>query len=261
MQLKPDDVRDYKVRKAADKGAGDAPPPSDQDAIIAAILRNVSPNYFRMRLALTVLGFALPVALLLVSGVRFDYSISTYYHCHSVARNILVGVLWTTGAFLLLYQGVSRTEDRFLNIAGIAAILTSLFPTSNASWCTAPVPAPIWIGQTHIVASIIFFACLAVVCVFLSRRTLSLIEDATVRRRFWLRYYAYGAMMILVPVAIGLLTLVFKISAHKYPIVWALEVTVIYVFAAFWWTKSSEFRAIATQLELAVPRGALKSAF
>lgn len=257
MDLRPEDVRDYETRG----GRTDSSVPPEHQAMIEAILRNVSPNYFRMRLALTVLGFALPVLLLLVSGVRFDYSISTYYHCHSVARNILVGVLWTTGAFLLLYQGISRTEDRFLNIAGIAAILTSLFPTSNASWCTAPVPAPIWIGQTHIVASIIFFACLAVVCVFLSRKTLSLITDAKVRRSFWVRYYVFGSAMILAPVAIALLTMVFKLDANKYPIVWALEVSVIYVFAMFWWTKSSEFRVIAAQLALPVPKGVVKSAY
>lgn len=250
MIIGPDDVRD-RLTRLANKDLG---PQSEKDKIIDAILRNVSPNYFRMRKALVVAGFALPVVLFLVATFKLDFSISTYYHFGDITRNILVGVLWAVGAFLFLYQGCSRIEDILLNVAGVAAVVTSLYPTGNQSWHRPVPPVPQGIADVHFWASTVFFICLAVVCIFLSGKSVPLIANEQERRRFRTRYYVFGAAMLIIPSVIAFGAMMEWGNNNRIPFVWALEVAVIYVFALYWLTKSGEFTIIAAQLQLPAPK-------
>ncbi|NDV01648.1 hypothetical protein [Pseudoroseicyclus tamaricis] len=80
------------------------------------------------------------IALFLAFGVALidglnDYtcrriSISHYYY-EPLAGGFFVAALAFTGAFLLRYRGETRLDGALASVAGVAAILVALFPTTN----------------------------------------------------------------------------------------------------------------------------------
>ncbi len=87
-------------------------------------------NYQLQRLLIGVFGLILPTFLLLRSCSDL-ISISHAYH--SLARDMLVAVLASTGALMLPYQG-AKGEDRLefwtAKVCGVCSIIVALFPAS-----------------------------------------------------------------------------------------------------------------------------------
>ena len=54
-------------------------------------------------------------------------SLSGFYYTHM--RNLFVGAMCAVGVFFAAYRGHDRWDDRFTNLAGLAAIFIALFPT------------------------------------------------------------------------------------------------------------------------------------
>jgi hypothetical protein len=91
---------------------------------------HVNATYVTLRYGISLLGFLLPIVLLVggwAVGVSWQESISHYYH--TTLRDVFVGSLCGIGAFLYLYKGFSREENIALNISGIALVCVGLFPT------------------------------------------------------------------------------------------------------------------------------------
>lgn len=150
---------------------------------------------------------ALPMLLVLIEGYECHYSISYFYHVSLLCRDILVGEICATGAFLFLFSGLSTLENLLLNIAGLAAVSIAINPMS-AQQCpddalsassTLGAHAPAWV---HGVSATIFFTCIGIVAIFLSRRRLGSIMWMPKRRRFQVAYTAAGMAMILMPAAV-----------------------------------------------------------
>lgn len=96
-------------------------------------------NFYRIRQILGILGFCLPILLLLggLMGIgRAEPSISDYYH--TVMRDFYVGIMFAIGIFLICYTGHRRGDhDRFSDdivttIAGVAALIVAIFPNGGA---------------------------------------------------------------------------------------------------------------------------------
>jgi hypothetical protein len=90
-------------------------------------------------------------------------SLSAYYY--TSAGNIFVGALVAFGVFLVTYR-YGRWENRVSDGAGVCALLVGLCPTTP----DAPTPAQHAVGIVHLVAAILFFAGMAVFCLFLFPR-------------------------------------------------------------------------------------------
>jgi hypothetical protein len=127
-------------------------------------------SYVFMRLAIAVLGLALPVLLVFVEPILFDGrpwprgSLSSYYY--SGMRELFVGMLCAIGVFLIIYKAAERTrESRASTYAGIAVVVVALFPTGKPG---AAVPAtPLqdrlgeeWVERIHFCAAALFIALL-----------------------------------------------------------------------------------------------------
>ncbi|HUQ18194.1 MAG TPA: DUF998 domain-containing protein [Gemmatimonadaceae bacterium] len=127
------------------------------------------------------LGAALP--LLLIIFVRFrpnaaadqwsGDSISAYYWTGAVS--LFVGLLAALSLFLLTYRGYNNEDgiyDRAAAIiAGIAAAVIAIFPTSPPNGIRS---LPWWhesISMTHRVAAIILFSMFAIFSLWLFRKT------------------------------------------------------------------------------------------
>ncbi len=243
--MQPTDVR---ADLAATARPGPIPPPPDAHDR-PALLAGISASYFRLRRGLAIVAFALPIVLALGARGTLQGSISAYYHYAAAAcdpgpcpagggtmRDVFVGGLWMIGSFLIFYRGYSVAEDRALNLAGLAAVVIAISPMD---W---PPGAPATFhGEAHGTSAVLFFLSIAYVAIFRARDTSDLLAEPA-RRRFLATYRTLGALMVLLPLGAVALHLLLH-EAHS-RVTLAVEVSGIYVFAAFWLVKSREIAAI-----------------
>jgi hypothetical protein len=139
------------------------------------------------------LGLALPILLVQAERLRQNAlsdnwsgtSISAYYWTGAVS--LFVGLLAALSLFLLTYRGYANESYKYDRgaaiIAGIAAALVALFPTSPPSGI-APLPWwRDWISTTHMVAAIVLFSMFAVFSLWLFRKTAPGEQPAADKRR------------------------------------------------------------------------------
>lgn len=134
----------------------------------------------RHRQVIGYLGLALPI--LLVQAVRLrpnaasdqwsGTSISAYYW--TGADSLFVGLLAALSLFLLTYRGYANAANRYDRgaaiIAGVAAALVAMFPTTPPSGISLPWWAE-WVDTTHKVAAVTLFSMFAVFSLWLFRKT------------------------------------------------------------------------------------------
>jgi hypothetical protein len=147
------------------------------------------------------------------------------------------------GALLYLYKGFSRREDVALNLAGALAVAIAVFPMAWDCKPNCPVVTP------HGVCAVSFFLSIAFVCEFCSGDTLPLIKDPATRARFQRIYRALAIALVVSPVA----AFVFNALSFQTSLIFFIEAFGIYVFAAYWFTKSRELAL--TQAERRTMRG------
>lgn len=211
------------------------------------VLANITSSYFFLRRGLAFLAIAFPFALWALAGIH--NSLSAYYHCSrggcgdgaGAARDVLVGVLWATGTFLIFYRGYTRKEDWALNLAGIAAAGVALFPSDFAR-----IEGRSLIGKIHFTSGLVFFLAIAFVCLFCSGDTLKKLKDAAKVRWFKRRYAVLGTAMIAVPIGVFALHYLLERPGRGYTVL-GVELAGLFVFAAFWLVKSKEIALIERQ--------------
>jgi hypothetical protein len=200
-------------------------------------LRNhMMSTYKHLRKGMAAIALALPPILWGIGYFWFSLplqgSMSAYYH--SSMRDVFVGALWAVGVFLFLYKGYSKWENFLLNIAGGSAIGVALFPME---WgCGAECK----LITLHGTLAAIFFASIALVCIFRATDTLCLIEDVDVRQRYLYRYRTFGVLMIMLPVIVYILVMNLPFPEAQNPAIFFFEAFGIWVFGIYWWVKSRE---------------------
>ena len=201
-------------------------------------LTHIRRTYFTLRLSMGVSALAFPVVLSLggwiVADLAYQPSLSDYYYTRM--GDVFVGMLIAIGASLTVYAGYSRQEDWVLNLAGVLAVTVALVPPLRESALGAQplLTSSFWHGA----AALAFFAAIGWVCIFRARDTLELIPNETVVRRYRQLYSLIGALMIAAPV--GALVLSAVLDAGRM-VFWA-EAFAVWVFAAYWLTKTYELR-------------------
>lgn len=128
-------------------------------------------SYLRMRIAIGVLGIAVPLLLvfgepLLFNGQPFlRGSLSAYYY--SGMREVFVGSLCAVGVFLIFYKLARVTQESvYSTIAGAAVIVVALFPTGRPGAGIPATPLQDRLGADtvewiHFIASVVFIVFLA----------------------------------------------------------------------------------------------------
>jgi hypothetical protein len=121
-------------------------------------------SYRFLRWAIGGIGMALPPVLIVgnaLAGGPVLSSISGYYY--SDMRDVFVGSMCAIGVFLLSYHGYTRGDDIVGTIAGAAAIVLAVFPTTPAGHFDGRDQI---IGAVHASSAGTFFALLAVFCLY-----------------------------------------------------------------------------------------------
>jgi hypothetical protein len=179
-----------------------------------------------------LVALLLPILLWITGG--YQVSISAFYHAGDLPRNVLTGGLCAIGVFLILFRGLSNLENWLLTIGGFAAIVVAMSP--GLAKC-APAITP------HLVAAIIFFVCLAIVAVFLSKKRIENIVYAHWRRRFTLAYNAAGAAMIGMPAVAAIFYFMAPDRCTTHALFW-IESFGIWAFSFYWFVKTLEYRLL-----------------
>jgi hypothetical protein len=227
----------------------------------APFVSQITETYHYMRIGMGVLAVAFPLLLWLggkwLMGIPMQTSLSAYYHAD--IRDLFVGVLSAIGFTLFLYKGFSRSEDWALNAAGVLAIGIAFFPMAPDNplrcrqvcidaACLATSARfdrtfdPLIASGLHGWFAVAFFVAIAFVCICCASRTLHLIPDRRVRRAYHWTYRLLGALMILLPAAVALLTKLDPASANDctdFTVV-RVEIAGVWVFAAYWLVKTRE---------------------
>lgn len=134
-------------------------------------------TFHRIRKAIGVLGFGLPIVLLILPLFPFfdtstQHSISHYYYTN--LRELFTGTLCATGLFLIRYQGHEnskfwKNDSLLTNIAGIAAFGVAFLPTSPDYCCqkiyTLFPSCHVIIGYIHYFFAASFFLVLSIVSI------------------------------------------------------------------------------------------------
>lgn len=209
----------------------------------------VSTSYVILRNGIGVIGFALPIVMIVGGGLdHIQGSLSAYYHYSptrpgqyggGTMRDLFVAMLCAIGAFLLFYRGHSLHEDVALNIAGIAAVLVALFPMD---WPAEPSAVMSKEAQVHLTSATIFFIAIAYVCVFRARDTLCILADQGRRKAFERIYLVMGLLMLATPATVALIQYMSSAEGPGYKTL-VVESAGVFVFAAFWLVKSYEIRS------------------
>ncbi|HSE18796.1 MAG TPA: hypothetical protein VLB46_17190 [Pyrinomonadaceae bacterium] len=224
-------------------------------------------TYQTLRVVLVVIALVFPwllwIGAFYVSRQRVELqsSISAYYHANEmtrkelaerasaasegrtrenvlidsgrgVMRNWFVGVLFAISALLAVYKGFRPAEDLALNLAAVFATLVAIFPNR---WVDDPKPP----FPFHGTFAILFFLCIAYVCIVCAPATLSLVKDAGRRAHYRRFYKTIGWTMVASPVLASVLTQVFNLKASY---IFFAEAFGVYAFAAYWLVKTIEIR-------------------
>lgn len=230
----------------------------------------ITDTYQFMRIGMGVLALVFPFAMVLVGWGLMRIapltSLSAYYH--SNMRDVFVGVLCAIGFCLFLYKGFSQREDFALNLAGALAVGIASFPMSpdivlacqrlcEDGACLAEsvrfdrtfdvllgLHGQVlgWHLSVHGTCAVLFFVSIAYVCIFCAKRTLHLIPDQTVRRRYLRTYQGFGVAMVAAPLCVALVLRLApgsRTDCGNFTVI-GIEAAGVIVFALYWLTKTYE---------------------
>lgn len=208
---------------------------------------SIAKNFYRVRQALGLLGFFLPIFLIfggvLILG-RVEPSLSDYYH--TALRDVFVGILAAISIFLMCYTGHPRGEgekvsdDWVTTLTGIAALGVAIFPNGPGHDGGLSL-VHLLVGQSfasglHYISAVVFLASAGYVSFFRFARTAK-----PFRRRI---YRACGRVIWGVTVIV-IITSWFKVKGPAAPqtfvrewylVLW-FEVLGIWAFSIAWLVK------------------------
>jgi hypothetical protein len=192
-------------------------------------------SYLTLRKAVGFLGILLPFMLAvgdrLIFGGGLQQSVSDYYY--TGMRGVLVGGLCVIGAFLLAYHGYNGWDRLFTGAAGIGAIGVALFPTRPAHPSFRATVA----GYLHFASGTVLFVSLAVIALWLFRKTAAGQPRSRVKRIRDIIYLVCGIAMIAALALAGLASLPFAAGLSPlHPVFW-MEATATAAFGVAWLVK------------------------
>jgi magnesium-transporting ATPase (P-type) len=195
-------------------------------------------SYLTLRVLIGATGILLPLLVVLGKFIseqsgQLEFSISDYYDNGS-AGDLLVGVLFVLGFFLLSYKGPERIDNRAADVGCVAALGLALFPTTYCSDC--------WVHIMHFVFALLLFSVFIFFSVYLFRKT-NPDKTITTEKKYRNRVYlTCGIIMIVCIVAIAVSLLVLDASvSEKYKLVYWFESIALVSFGISWITKSESF--------------------
>ena len=94
-------------------------------------------SYYALRILIGATGMLLPFLLIIGNLIanqtlKIEFSVSDYYD-NGTAGDILVGVLFVLGFFLMTYKGFDKLDSRTANFGCVFALGVALCPTTSSN--------------------------------------------------------------------------------------------------------------------------------
>jgi hypothetical protein len=206
-------------------------------------------SYLTLRKAVGLLGFTLPIVLVVGSAIIGDCeevqsSISAYYH--TTMRNIFVGILCAIALFLFTYNGYDKRDKIAAQVGSVCALGVAFFPTSvliPLPTCNIlPIVISSFIGTLHLAFATLFFLNLAYFSLFLFTESKGEMTPEKIKRN--LIYRICGIVMAVCIVLIAIYVFFFEKqfpNLTKYDVVFYLETIALWAFAFSWLVKGEMF--------------------
>jgi len=123
-------------------------------------------SYYALRILIGATGVLLPVLLIIGNLIanetlKIEFSVSDYYD-NGTAGDILVGILFVLGFFLMTYKGFDKTDSRAANFGCVFALGVALCPTTSPNQV---------VHILHFVFAVLLFAVFIVFSIYLFRKT------------------------------------------------------------------------------------------
>jgi hypothetical protein len=189
-------------------------------------------SYYALRILIGATGVLLPFLLIIGNLVangtlQIEFSVSDYYD-NSTAGDILVGVLFVLGFFLMTYKGYDKTDSRAANLGCVFALGVALFPTTSTNNI---------VHIMHFVFAVLLFSVFIFFSIYLFRKTGPGRRTRQKNKRDKV-YLICGIVMIfcIVSIAIGMLWL--KEQSAEYHLVFWFESLALIAFGISWITKA-----------------------
>ncbi|MBD3414980.1 MAG: DUF998 domain-containing protein [Candidatus Aminicenantes bacterium] len=194
-------------------------------------------SYLELRKTLGILGTSLPFILFLGGWIIFNTglqgSVSSYYHTDM--GDVLVGILFAIGFFLLSYKGYERSDDLAGDLGFVFALGVALFPTTPKGASGSDV-----IGIIHMAFTVLFFLTLMYFSLILFTKTDP--EKSPTQRKlqrntvYKVCGIAMGICVLLIAVYVLLPENLAAVFKPLKPVFW-LEAIAILAFGISWLVK------------------------
>jgi len=234
--------------------AANTPPPDPRE-----LADHFAGTYFALRLGLAVLAFVFPVFLwaygALRHGLPLQASMSSYFWAAGTVeqcaefpmRTFFVGFLFAIAAGLMLYSGLTKLENRLLNVASLCSGAIAIFPeplgdgdppvtTCEAVRQWAAISGE---GHLHFVVAVALFALLAIVAWRCAARSLVFLPARHAALEPWFRRL-YGLLALLMGVGpLAVIGVLNTVIISPYAVFFA-EAIGIWIFGTYWAVKTWE---------------------
>ncbi len=190
-------------------------------------------SYYALRILISATGLLLPLLLIIGNFIAYnnftiEFSVSDYYD-NGTAGDILVGVLFVLGFFLMTYKGYDKTDSRVANLGCVFALGVALFPTTSPNHI---------VHIMHFVFALLLFTVFIVFSIYLFRKTDPGKKYTKQKDKRNKVYLACGIIMIACIAGIALSMLVFEAAALQYHLVFLFESLALMAFGFSWITKA-----------------------
>ncbi|MGB4846186.1 MAG: hypothetical protein WBP16_17085 [Ferruginibacter sp.] len=189
-------------------------------------------SYYALRILIGATGVLLPVLLIignLISNetLKIEFSVSDYYD-NGTAGDILVGILFVLGFFLMTYKGFDKTDSRAANLGCVFALGVALCPTTSSNQV---------IHILHFVFAVLLFSVFIFFSIYLFRKTGPGRRTKQKDNRNKV-YLICGIVMIacIVGIAISMIWFI-RTSARLHLVFWFESIALI-AFGISWITKA-----------------------
>jgi len=190
-------------------------------------------SYYALRILIGATGILLPLLLIIGNLIanrtlNIEFSVSDYYD-NGTAGDILVGVLFVLGFFLMTYKGYDRTDSITANLGCLFALGVALFPTTS---CNRVV------HSMHFVFAVLLFSVFSFFSLYLFRKTDPAKKLTRQKEERNIVYLVCGIIMIACIAAIAVCMIWLDELSTKYRLVFWFESLALISFGISWITKA-----------------------
>ncbi len=190
-------------------------------------------SYYALRILIGATGILLPFLLIIGNLIanntmKIEFSVSDYYD-NSTAGDILVGVLFVLGFFLMTYKGYDKTDSITANFGCVFALGVALCPTTSTNEV---------VHILHFVFALLLFTVFIIFSIYLFRQTdpgKHITREKEMRNNI---YLVCGLVMIacIAAIAVGMIWLQ-ELSARYHLVFWFESIALI-SFGISWVIKA-----------------------